>query len=242
MKTHYKTQGFVFKQEDRLETDRVFSIFTLNFGRVEIFGKAIRKIASKLRGGIEMFSLSEIEFIQGEKKKTLTDAISIEKFKHIQQVPEKFEIAYTISNVVDSFIKGEQEDQVMFGLLRETFHKLNTASSHAQCLLIYFYFFWNFTSILGYGLELSRCAVCEGKLDPDTLYFSNKEGGVICKNCHIIKKDSLAITPDVIKVLRLLLKKDWEVILKLKFENTTKYSLQKISDEYYHYLVNYYVS
>ena len=44
MTVHYKTEGFVFKSVDRLEADRVFSVFTVDFGRIEVFGKSIRKI------------------------------------------------------------------------------------------------------------------------------------------------------------------------------------------------------
>ena len=63
MAVHYKTKGFILKKEDRLESDRIFTVFTYDFGRIEIFGKAIRRIASKLKGGIDIFSLSEITLL-----------------------------------------------------------------------------------------------------------------------------------------------------------------------------------
>ncbi|MBU4204806.1 recombination protein O N-terminal domain-containing protein [Patescibacteria group bacterium] len=73
MALHYRTIGFVLKKNDIGEADRIFTVFTLDFGKVKISGKAIRKIASKLKGGIDVISLSEIEFIQGKAYKTLTD-------------------------------------------------------------------------------------------------------------------------------------------------------------------------
>lgn len=241
MTLHYKTEGFVFKKEDRLEADRVFSVFTKDFGRIEIFGKAIRKITSKLKGGIEIFSLSEIEFIQGKNKKTLTDTLFIERFKNIQEVPEKFEVANRISKLVDNFIKGEEQDQVIFYLLNETFSKLNNCSlSNTQCSLIYYYFFWNFVSVLGYGPEISKCAVCQQKLNPHSLYFSNKEGGTICRDCYLSKKDASEIKSDVVKILRLIIKKDWDILLKLKIENNTKKLLREVSENYYNYLSSIY--
>ena len=72
---NYRTKGFIFKKEDRGEADQLFTIYTKDFGKLEILGKAIRKISSKLRSGAETFYLSEIEFIQGKTYKTLTDAI-----------------------------------------------------------------------------------------------------------------------------------------------------------------------
>lgn len=239
MNLHYNTEGFIFKKEDGLEADRIFSVFTKDFGRIEIFAKAIRKIDSKLKGNIEIFSLSKIEFIQGRNRKTLTDTALIEKFKSIENVPEKLEIAYRISDILDDFIRGEEKDDDVFDLLNDILNKLNDfkfSLADARQELIYLYFFWNFIFVMGYGPELSKCSVCAGKLDPDALYFSNKEGGIICKSCHLAERDGIKIESSLVKILRLLLKKDWEILSKLKVENNTARLLKEISDNYYNYI------
>src|SRR3989344_7846047 len=112
MAVYYRTQGIIFKKQDRFEADRVFSIFTYDFGKLEIIARAIRKITSKLRGGIEIFSLSEIEFIQGKNRKTLTDTIAIEKFSNIIKDPDRLEISYKIGDILDNFIKGQEKDKI----------------------------------------------------------------------------------------------------------------------------------
>jgi len=235
MALHYKTAGFIFKREDRLDADRVFSVFTKDFGRIEIFGKAIRRITSKLRSNADLFSFSEIEFIQGKNKKTLTDAFFLEKFKSLPRDPEKLEVSYRVSNLLDSFIKGEEKDERILELLLDFFHKLynqKLSTNHLQ--LLYFYFFWNFISLLGYAPELFTCAVCKKSLSPINLYLSNKEGGVICENCSVEGKAK--IQADTVKVLRLILKKDWETLSKLKVSNFLA-ELKEVSDNYNNYLL-----
>lgn len=232
----HRTQGFVFKKDDRSESDRNFSVFTKDFGRVEVVGKSIRKITSKLRGGIEIFSLSEIEFVQGKNRKTLTDAVLDKKFNQIYN-PEKLDISYKISGLVDNFIKGEEKDENILVLIKETFDKLENYQKQ-DVEIMYFYFFWNFISLLGYSPELSMCAVCQQKLNPYYLYFSNKEGGVICKSCSASRRDSVKIKSDIVKILRLLLKKDWDILLKLKIEESVKKSLEDILNQYKNYLLS----
>ncbi|NQU82868.1 MAG: recombination protein O N-terminal domain-containing protein, partial [Parcubacteria group bacterium] len=78
--THYRTRGFFLKNEARGEADEIFTLFTSDFGRIRVLGRAIRKITSKLRSGAGLFYYSEIEFIQGKQYKTLTDAVLIDKF------------------------------------------------------------------------------------------------------------------------------------------------------------------
>jgi DNA repair protein RecO (recombination protein O) len=255
---HYRTIGFVFKKEDRFEADRAFAVFTYDFGRLEIVARAIRKITSKLKAGIEIFSLSEIEFIQGKTHKTLTDAITIENFNNVTQDLNRLEISYRISEVLDNFIKGQEKDEDIWNLIIETFEKINSCSLlSVHCSLFYYYFLWNFLSVLGYQPELFKCALCQNKLNPYELYFSHKEGGIICKTCSIHqpaeKKDIKKITPmqthsypeqsrrinsDVVKILRLILKKDWQILSKLKIEPSSQKLLKEISDNYYFHLLS----
>ena len=233
---HYRTQAFIFKKTDRFEADRIFTIFTYDFGRVEVLARALRKITSKLRPGIALFYLSEIEFIQGKTYKTLTDAQSIEKFKNLRKDLKKLKIAFKISEVLDNFLKFEEKDKEIWNLIIETFQKLNNCSLFiVHCSLIYYYFLWNFFSILGYQPELYQCALCQKKLRPYNL--SAKEGGIICQPCAESEKETEKVNPNLVKVLRIILKKDLENLSKLKIEPALEKSLRNISENYYSFLL-----
>ena len=238
MTLYYRTKAFVFKKEDRSEADRIFSAFTQDFGRIDILGKAIRKIHSKLRGGIELFTLSDITFIQGKNIKKLTDANFVEKFGSIAQIPEKFEIAAAIARTIDCFIRGEEKDEGIFDILHQVFSILNKDTFDTKLYwLVYYYFMWNFFSVLGHRPELSVCAVCRQKLNPYHLYFSNREGGVICKNCSLRNQEALKIKSDTVKILRLILQKDWDIVARLKIEASFKKSFTEVSNYYSQYLL-----
>ncbi len=230
MAVHYRTQGFVLKKTDLREADQVFDIYTKDFGKLEILGKAIRKIKSKLRSGANLFYLSEVEFIQGKTYKTLTDAITIEKFKNIRNDLEKLKAAFQIAEVADSLIKGQEQDQEVWDLLNETLNKLNNSSFAIS--LIYYYFLWNLLSILGYQIDLYNCVICRKNLIPLKLYFSSEESGIICAMCFDKTNERIDISSEVIKILRLLLKKDWNILLRLKIQDSHKEELETISEYY----------
>ena len=239
MATHYKTQGFVFKKEDWREADRVFSVFTLDFGKIEVLARAVRKITSKLRGGIDIFSLSDIEFIQGKHQKTLIDAVVIEKFSHIFQSSEEMEIANRVSGLLEMFIRGPQTDGRIWDLLADFFKKLDRQElSASRQQLLYHYFAWNFISLLGHGPQLFTCAACTKPLQLPELYFSNKEGGVICGACALLEAGVKKVHPDSIKTLRIMLKKDWDVLAKLKLAAEYQKELDGILQQYCRYLLS----
>lgn len=237
MTAQYRTKVFVYKKKDRGEADRIFTVFSYDFGKLEIYAKGIRKIDSKLKSGIDIFFLSEIEFVQG-KRKILTDALLIEKFSNISNTPEKFLIARKIAKVLDNFIKGEEHDHEIFNLIKEIFTRLNEYSPPPTSYFLqanYLYFVWNFFAILGYNPQLENCAHCHNRLDENNLFFSYKEGGALCPACVGVSKK---INSDIIKIIRIILKKDWQTLQKLKINNEAQKLLNNISKNYYLYLLS----
>lgn len=235
MTTQYKTRAFVFRKSDRNEADRSFSVFTDNFGRLDVFAKSIRKITSKLRPDIDIFYFSEIEFVQGKSHKTLIDAAKIKRFDGISKDLTRLNIIHKISGLLDSFIKGQEKDDETFDLLIDFLDKLEYGSDKIKNYqLAYQYFFWNFISLQGYKLEVNSCVICRSKLNPYSIYFSNKDGGTLCKGCLKSDKEVRKINSDVAKTLRLILKKDWETVSKLKIGAYSQGILEDISENAIH--------
>jgi len=239
MAIHYRTKGFFLTEVDRGESDKLFVVYTKDFGKLKILGRAIRKIKSKLRAGAREFCLSEIEFIQGKTHKTLTDTVLIDSFQSIRKDLEKLKVGFQISNALDKLVKDEEKDEKIWELLNKTFRRL-AISDKRQAIgdKIYYYFLWNLLSILGYQPELYECSSCGKELKPFQLYFSPEQGGVVCNVCaqRIKKEDSSAklieIKPAVVKILRIFLQKDWSVLSKLKVEEKDKELLETISKDY----------
>lgn len=208
----HRTQAFILKKEDRGEADKILTVYAKDFGKVRIFGKAVRKIKSKLNGGIRRFSLSEIEFVQGKNYKRLIDSSAIEGFENVRKDFKKNEIAGQIAGVFDDLIKGEEKDEKIWNLLNETFNELNNYQSLIiNYRLFYYYFLWNFLSILGYKPRLS-----EGK-----------------KLSSPIEINSFCA-----KILRVILEKDFNALLKLEIDKANFKTLENISENYLSHIKN----
>ncbi|MFH1451054.1 MAG: DNA repair protein RecO [bacterium] len=232
MFTHYRSKGIILKEQERGEADRLLTIYTEEFGKIDVSARAIRKINSKLRSGTGTLCHSEIEFIEGKSYKTLTDAILIDDFSAIKGDLRKLKIAYRIAEISDSLLKKQEKEEKVWELLTESFQRLAQGSFVVSYLpVLYYYYFWNFVSLLGYQPELYSCASCRKALAPSRLYFSFFYGGTVCPNCF--KKEGVIAThSSTIKILRIILKKDWEMLLRLKIGLAHKQELQKISENF----------
>jgi len=230
MFTHYRTQGFILKKTDRGEADRVFTVYTKDFGKLSLLAKAERKIKSKLRGGLELFYLSEVEFIQGKTHKTLTDAILLNSFGSLRKSLKKLAVAHKVSDILDRLVKGQEPDENLWQLLGETFEKLDDPSFKINHLpLIYYYFFWNLLSFLGYQPELYNCSICQKKIQPQDIFFSAKEGGLICSSCQKTTKSKKPIGPETVKIIRVFLKRDWPTLKRLRLKEDSQKDISFIS-------------
>jgi len=246
MSVYCRARGFVLKKTDLREADQVFVVYTEDFGKIEILGRGIRKIKSKIRPGIDIYYLSEIDFAQS-RSKTLTGATAIERFKNIRNSPERLNVAYKIADAANNLITGQEKDGQIWNLLEEVFTKLNdwklkTSQSESEIpagllgvenslVIIYFYFFWHLLSILGYKPDLYHCAFCGEKLRPEKNYFIPKSG-IFCTRCadsmRIRESAVIELSQDAIKILRILDKRDWKMLVKLKIEKTHLEDLRKI--------------
>lgn len=192
------------KKSARGEADEILTVYAKDFGKLKVLGKAIKKITSKLRGGADLFYLSEIEFIQGKTRKTLTDAILIENFKNIRRDLLRLKIAYRIAELLDDLISKEEKDGKIWELVNEVLEKLNNPKLLvADCRLLYYYFFWHLVSILGYQPKISGCSIQAKEV-----------------NC------------DIIKILKVILEKDWRILSRLRLEPGHLRLFKNISEWY----------
>ncbi len=202
MAVHYQTRGLIVRKSERGEADQILNVYTENFGKLNILGRGIRKNASKLLGGADLFYFSDIEFIQGRSQKILTDAALIENYSAIRQNPDKMKIAHQIADTLNALVANEEKDLQIWRLLNEVFNKLNNCSN-GKLQIIYYYFFWNLAAILGYQPELT----------------SNSLGGEL-------------IDGDLAKILKLLFQKDWPILTRLKIESSHYELLKNTSECY----------
>ncbi len=224
MTRRYNTQALVLKKTDRGEADRIITFYTKEYGKLQITGKAIRKMKSKLKSTTDLFYLSDIDFIQGKSFKTLTDAREIDSFCGIRSDFEKTRAAFKISEEVDKKIIGEEADKNLWRILIESFKRMDSSSFSG--FLIYHYFAWSFLSVLGYEVNFDSCSLCGGGLNH--FLFFDSEQGFVCSNCSQGKR----ISSEAFKVMRLLAERDWDMLKRVKISKEVKKEISSATEDF----------
>lgn len=240
MHQHYRTKGFVLAKKNSGEADQIFVLYTQDFGKIELVGKAIRKITSKLKAGIDVFYFIEAEFIQGKRQKILIDAILLNKFSIILKDEEKLTALANILQTIEGLTIYSVKDEKVWSLIFESVDRLNNNGNNSKIIL--HYFLWNFFKLLGFAPELYFCSMCLSSLLPETFFLSPFHGGVVCwKCCKKAKQENHAllveeISVNEVKLIRFLIKEPFEKSQKLIFCQNDLQKLDKAFDLYFNFL------
>jgi DNA repair protein RecO (recombination protein O) len=119
------TSGIVLTRVDYGEADRILTFLTPDHGKITAIAKAVRKAKSKLAGGIELFSISEIGYIVGKSDiNTLTYSRLQKHYGSIVKELPRTQTGYDVIKIVNKATEDNPEAGY-FHLLEETFQALD---------------------------------------------------------------------------------------------------------------------
>jgi DNA repair protein RecO len=118
------TQGIVLSRTDYGEADRILHFLTPDHGKLTGIAKGVRKSKSKLAGGIELFSTSELSFIVG--KSEIYTIISARLIKHFGNIVKELNRTNTGYETIRLLNKATEDypEAAYFNLLAQTFEAL----------------------------------------------------------------------------------------------------------------------
>ena len=126
----YTTEGFILKSVNFGEANKYFFIFTKDFGLIKAAAQSVRHLKSKLRYGLEDFSLAQVSLVRGREIWRLTSAekkFSLEIFKEGGN-SEKFLILSRIFSLLLRLLHGEEKNDRLFESVKEGMHFLGKKS------------------------------------------------------------------------------------------------------------------
>ncbi len=121
----FKTEGIILKRTNYGEADRILTIYTKNYGKIKAVAKGVRKITSRKAGSLELFNHTIIFLAQGRSLPLITEAQAVNLFKFWRKNLAKVGVAYYFCELVDKLTPEEQENQAVFGLLKDYLEKIN---------------------------------------------------------------------------------------------------------------------
>ena len=189
------TTGIVLARTNYGEADRIVTVLTPDHGKLRLMAKGVRRIKSKLAGGIELFSVSSVTFIRGRSDiGTLVSSRLQKHYGHIVNDIGRVQLGYDLIKLLNKTIEDHAEGQY-FELLEQAFAALDDPTIDET--LIRTWFMAQLLRLGGHTPNLQTDAFGE-KLNPHVAYEFDYE------SMAFVQHPQGQYAPDHIKFMRII--------------------------------------
>lgn len=132
------TKAIILSRTDFGEADRIITLLTPEAGKLRLVAKGVRKSKSKLAGGIELFSISDVTYINGRGELgTLISARLDKHFGTIVQDIDRVQLGYELIKLLNK-ITEDHPETAYFDLLAQSFAALDEAAVPTDLVRVWF--------------------------------------------------------------------------------------------------------
>lgn len=138
MSQQHVTTGIVLARVDYGEADRILTLLTPDQGKLRLMAKGVRKVKSKLAGGIELFSVTNVTFMRG--RSDIGRLISTRLVTHYGNIVADLDrtmAGYDFIKQLNRATEDEPEAEY-FHLLEQAFIALNDATISLDLIQLWF--------------------------------------------------------------------------------------------------------
>ncbi len=194
MKRH-TTTAIIIRRTNFGEADRILSLLTPDAGKQQLMARGVRKVKSKLAGGIELFSVSQVSYLLGRGEiGTLVSARLDQHYGMIVRDIERVQLGYELLRLLDRVTEDEAEP-AYFDLLRHAFIALNDLT--IDLLLVRLWFSAQLLRLTGHKPNLTTLA-------DDQALSVGQAYGFDFETVRFVAQANGGYSTDDIKFLRLL--------------------------------------
>jgi len=194
-----KMDGIVLRTTDYGENHRVVTVFSLEFGKIALMARGVRKTKSRLASVCQPFTYATFHaYMSASGMGTMQQGDSIDSFRALRESLNYAAYAAYIVELFDRFCDDRVPSEGAFLLLVTLFEYLRSnidpeiLARIAESKIV---------QIAGIRPDLNRCADCNRELT-ESRVFSVRQGGPLCPPCGMRDDRAHPMAPATWRLLR----------------------------------------
>ena len=171
-------QGLIIKETKLGEGDKILTILTPLYGKIQVSARGARSYRSKLRAGCQLFSFTDFELTRKKDRFSVTYAQPRESFYNLRSSVEGLSVAAYICDVLCEVAADSADAPQILSLALNSLLTLTKSEDYKKTKAV---FELRLMSEAGFAPELTACGMC-GQTE-DLTAFSVYEGTALCRDC-----------------------------------------------------------
>jgi DNA repair protein RecO (recombination protein O) len=229
----YKTEAIVLRQRKLGEADRILTLFSPTYGKLDAKAKGVRKTTSRMAGHLQPLNRCMVQIARGRTMDVIAGCETLESFQPLRDDLDRLSRALYAAELADRFLPERVENLPTYRLLLDTLHRLQSATSGGDdpstarayrqagsaLDLALRHYEMRLLERSGFRPELEHCVDCQQALPALPAgrqavqnFFSPVAGGTYCASCGAGAVGSRALSVNGLKVLRLLQRASYKEI------------------------------
>lgn len=203
----YRYNALVLSKKEVGETDRLYTLYTREQGKIRVMAKGVRKPEAKLAGQLENFTLVQIIINKTRGTGRVASAVADDVFASLRSDYETLLSVSQSVSILEKFVDMEEPDEALFLLLKTYLTEVDqlvATKKENQVRLLSQVFLLQLFSHLGYHIETAVCVQSGERLKPgERHFFSPKAGGILNEEESRNFPGSFFVAENTIKLMRL---------------------------------------
>lgn len=179
----YNTQAFVLKNIKYKDSDKVFTLFSKDLGKISAVARGVRKISSRRAGNLDTLNLVSISIRENLNAfNDIEEVKTIESYKDLKKDLKKSLKAYYLIELIHKSIEEGEQNEDLFDLLQKSLKMMQKTSDPD---FVVNYFEMHLMNLLGYKMTLDKCRVCGRAFNKswERYSFNVENGSFECEKC-----------------------------------------------------------
>lgn len=220
-----EVEGIILRETNYSESSKILNILTKEKGLIGVMSKGSRNMKSKLRGVSRKLVYGKFHIYYRENG--MSTLIEVDVKNSYSKILSNFDAtcyASYLLTLIEQVAQQNNNDN-LFDILRSGLDKMNEGFNP---LIISNIIELKSLDYLGVTPSIDCCSICGD--NKNILTISSEDGGYICKNCYSNQK---IVTPNTIKLIRMLYYVDIDKISKLEIKEESLNEINEFINDYY---------
>lgn len=224
----FRVQALVIRSMDYGEGNKILTLFTREYGKMSVVARGAKKVKSRYGSVAQLFTCGDYLFFRSGQLGTLNHAEIVEPFYKLREDLYKAAHASYLSELTDRML-GDQEGQpFLFEQLKASFQAIQEDKDFE---IVDHLYEMKMIAHAGYSPELTACVSCGA--DDSLVSFSASMGGALCRRCAAKDSAAIAVSPGLLKLLRVCLQTDVRRLGQIDVKPETKAALKTLITAYF---------
>ena len=227
------TESIVLRSRKQGDTSKIVSLYTLDFGLVDVIAKGAREMKSKFGSSLEPFTCAKVSFYKkdGRDLYLLAKAETALPLRNLRADLDYIEAA---TKVVELLLRSQHHEEChpdLYKLVKETLVTMDSCKESIGVCSVLFTYYLQYIHFAGFKMQLNQ----ESTGASGSWYFDIEKGEVVdIQSSSDMHSERLQrLTPEVLGSLRHLERAGITSAASLKLSPQARHTLDQLFRSYF---------